>query len=81
MRGVPTWDPPLASPATKVRGLYEANAKQRQKAAGGDKRSRKAKGKTVKENLPEPIGGQSRDAAGEAVGAILCDRFSAELTF
>lgn len=50
----------------KVRGLYEAKAKQRQKAAG---KSHGRGKKKVVENLPqlnEPT--KSRDAAGEAVG-------------
>ncbi len=34
---------------------------------GGDKKSEKAKGKSGKEKLPDPIG-QSRDQAGKAVG-------------
>lgn len=57
----------LSIVAARLKWLYAEAAKGRQKASGGDKRSRKAKGKTVKENLPEPIGGQSRDAAAEVV--------------
>lgn len=45
--------------------LYEAEAKKRQKASGGDKKS---KNKSVPDNCPEPMKGDARDQAGKAAG-------------
>jgi hypothetical protein len=47
----------------RAKSLYEKQAKERQKASGGDK-------KTVRDNCPQPIEdkGRARDKAGEAVG-------------
>lgn len=49
--------------AARARDIYEREAKERQKASGGDQ-SKKA----VPENLPEPKKGDARDAAGKAFG-------------
>jgi len=48
----------------RARKLYDDQAKQRQKASGGDRKS----GKSVVANLPQPIEGKSRDQAGKAFG-------------
>jgi hypothetical protein len=53
-----------AARAKKLRRRYEAEAKKRQKAAGGDRRS----GKSVQEHVPEPKGVQARDELGKAFG-------------
>jgi len=49
--------------AARAREIYERQAKERQSAGGGDK-SKEA----GKENLPEALKGQARDAAGKAFG-------------
>ena len=49
--------------AARAKPLLAEEAKQRQKAAGGDRKSESAK--SVKELVPEPIKGQARDKAGE----------------
>ena len=43
---------------------FSKEAKERQKAAG----ETHGRGQEVKEKVPEPIAGQARDKAGEAVG-------------
>jgi ParB-like chromosome segregation protein Spo0J len=63
----------LSIVADKIRALHDAEAKARQKAGGGDKKSstaKAAKKKTVKENLPEPKkpAAQARDKAAAMVG-------------
>ena len=51
----------------RAREIYDRQAKERQKASGGDKKSDKAK--SVPVTLPEPMRHEdSRDAAGKAVG-------------
>jgi Domain of unknown function (DUF4326)/ParB-like nuclease domain len=47
----------------RAKALYEKQAKERQKASGGDRKS-------VRDNCPQPIEdkGRARDKAGEAVG-------------
>jgi hypothetical protein len=47
----------------RVRKFYDDQAKERQKAAGGN-HSKKA----LPENLPEALGADARDHAGKAVG-------------
>lgn len=55
----------VAGRAKDLRKRYEAEAKERQKASGGDRKS----GRSVVENLPEPIpGARSRDALGKQFG-------------
>lgn len=56
--------------AGRIRGIYDEEAKQRQKESGGDRKSQKAKSKSVVENLPQPKkpGKKSRDRAAEQVG-------------
>ena len=57
----------LSMVAARARDYYDEQAKERMKAGGGDHKS--AKAKSGKENLPYPVdAGQSRDAAGKAVG-------------
>lgn len=56
----------LAMVGAKARDLYDRQAKERQKASGGDRKSQSKK--SVQENLPEPIHGQARDQVGQAVG-------------
>lgn len=51
--------------AAKLEPIYEKQAKERQRASGGDKKS--AEAKSVPANCPEPIGMDSRDAAGRAL--------------
>ena len=48
----------------RARKWYDDEAKKRQKASGGDRKS----GKSVPANLPEPIKSDARDAVGKAVG-------------
>ena len=48
----------------RARELYDRQAKERQRASGGDRTSKKA----VPANLPEPLKGDARDQAGKAVG-------------
>lgn len=56
--------------AAEARKLYEGPAKERQRAAGGDRKSGKAK--SVVENLPQVIdAGKARNKAGEAVGVSI----------
>ena len=51
---------------TKAMELYEAEAKERQKASGGDK---KTKNKSVVDNCPQPTDtSKARDKAGRAAG-------------
>ena len=50
--------------AQKLKPFYEADAKERQIASGKEY----GKGSKVKVKIPEPKQGQSRDAAGKAVG-------------
>ena len=50
----------------RARDYYDRQAKERQKASGGDRKSEKAR--SVQVNLPEPISGQARDHAARAVG-------------
>jgi hypothetical protein len=45
--------------------VFDDEAKERQRASGGDKTK-----KAVKENLPEPKKGQSRDKAGEGTAIV-----------
>ena len=56
----------------KLKSLFEEQAKQRQQAAGGDKKSYEAsvtrEVKSVKVNLPFQESGQSRDKAADVVG-------------
>ncbi|VTT99063.1 unnamed protein product [Gemmataceae bacterium] len=52
--------------AARAREIYDRDAKDRQKAAGGDRKS--AAAKSVQANLPEPIREQARDQAGKALG-------------
>lgn len=60
----------LSMVADKVRDIYDEEGRAAQSAGGGDKKSAKAKEKSVQENLPEPKkpAQQSRDKAAEAVG-------------
>jgi hypothetical protein len=55
--------------AADAEPLYARETKERQRAAGGDKRSEKAK-KSVPEKFPEPIGHapEAREQAAKAVG-------------
>lgn len=48
----------------RAKRLYTEQAKERQRASGGDRKS----GKSVPVKLPEPIRGDARDMAGKAVG-------------
>jgi hypothetical protein len=56
--------------AGRYKEVTAAEAKERQRAGGGDKVSSKAKGKAVKAILPEPVKAspQARDIAGAAFG-------------
>jgi hypothetical protein len=47
----------------KIRAVYDEQAKERQRASGGDHTQ-----KPVMENFPQPDGITARDAAGSAVG-------------
>jgi ParB-like chromosome segregation protein Spo0J len=60
----------LAMVADKVRGIYDEEGKAAKSAAGGDKKSSKAKEKSDVANLPQAknTGAKSRDKAAEAVG-------------
>jgi len=60
----------LAMVADKVRGIYDEEGKAAKSAAGGDKKSSKAKEKSDVANLPQAknAGSKSRDKAAEAVG-------------
>jgi ParB-like chromosome segregation protein Spo0J len=67
----------LAMVADKVRGIYDAEGKAAKSAAGGDKKSPKAKDRSVVVNLSQPIEAmpqygiesrKSRDKAAAAVG-------------
>ncbi len=49
--------------AAKAREFYDQQAKERQRAAGGDHKK-----KPLPENLPEAVPTDARDAAGKAVG-------------
>ena len=49
--------------AAKLKPLYETQAKQRQKASGGEKQSKKS----LPANLPAPEKGDARDRAGKAM--------------
>jgi hypothetical protein len=48
--------------AARAREMYDRQAKERQRASGGDHK------KAVPEKLPEPVKGDSRDLAGKAAG-------------
>lgn len=60
----------LAMVADKLRHIYEAEGKAAKSAGGGDKKSAKAKEKSVQANLPEQKSPakQSRDKAAATVG-------------
>jgi len=57
--------------ALRIREVYDRQAKERQRASGGDHKE-----KAVVENLPQPDASRSRDAARKAVGVsgkgVLC---------
>jgi hypothetical protein len=53
----------LAMVAARARELYDEQAKERQRASGGNHKQ-----KAVVENLPQPESTKARDAAGKAVG-------------
>ncbi len=50
----------------RARGLYDEQAKERQRASGGNRMN--AKAKAVPVILPEPLKGDSRDHVGKVVG-------------
>ena len=50
----------------RARAEYDRQAKERQRASGGDRKS--AGAKSVQVNLPEPIKSQARDEVGKTVG-------------
>ena len=66
----------------KLKSLFEAQAKKRQQAAGGDHGNQYTGGKVaVSANLrsvPETDNGKSRDKAAETVGAKLKSLFEAQ---
>jgi hypothetical protein len=68
---LPTQSPPepivIAMVGARAREIYNRQAKERQRASGGDRKG--ARAISVPVNLPEPIvGGDARDQAGKAVG-------------
>jgi hypothetical protein len=56
----------LSMVAARAREVYDKQAKERMQAGGGDRKS--SSRKSGKENFPDPICQQARDAAGKAVG-------------
>jgi hypothetical protein len=48
--------------------FLEAEAKERMKAGGGDKKSENARDKSGTEKIPDPIQGEAREAAAKLVG-------------
>jgi hypothetical protein len=56
----------LSMVGARAREIHDKAAKDRQRASGGDRKSKESK--SVVENLPQPIQEKARDAVGKAIG-------------